>query len=130
MRPVTPRHFAAELVENLNATGMLIAFSEDCFERAVYKVLSDAIAQSRRLEVAAQDLPNVNNSGYKGQRLAFSEVLANRLPVSERPGGLVAVGAQKASLIQGRNTDHGQSVSPCHCRVAWSNPMPVPLTAW
>jgi len=101
MRPVTPRRFAAELVENLNATGMLIAFGEDCFERAMYKALSGANAQSRRLEVAAQDLPNVNTSRYKGQRLAFIEVLANRLPVSERPGGLVAVGAQKTSVIQG-----------------------------
>jgi Flagella basal body rod protein len=90
MRPVKPRRFAAELVENLNATGMLIAFGEDCFERAMYKALSGANAQSRRLEVAAQDLPNVNTSRYKGQRLAFSEVLANRLPVSERPGGLVS----------------------------------------
>jgi flagellar basal body rod protein FlgG len=95
----------------------------------MYKARSGAIAESRRLEVAAEDLPNVNTSGYKGQRLAFSKVLANHLPVSERPGGLVAVGAQKASLIQGEITDHGQSVSTCHCRVAWSNPMPVPLMA-
>ena len=67
----------------------------------MYKALSGAIAQSHRLEVAAQDLANVNTSGYKGQRLAFSEVLANRLPVSARPGGLVAVGAQKTNLFQG-----------------------------
>jgi flagellar basal-body rod protein FlgF len=70
-------------------------------DAAMYKALSGAIAQARRLEVAAQDLANVNTSGYKGQRIAFSEVLANRFPVSERPGGLVAVGAQKTSLIQG-----------------------------
>lgn len=70
-------------------------------DAAMYKALSGAIAQSRRLDVAAQDLANVNTSGYKGQRLAFSEVLANRLPTSERPGGLVAVGSQKTSLTQG-----------------------------
>jgi flagellar hook-basal body protein len=68
-------------------------------DAAMYKALSGAIVQMRRLEVAAQDLANVNTTGYKGQRLAFNEVLANRLPGSERPGGLVAVGAQKTNLL-------------------------------
>jgi len=78
-----------------------LLFAEEIMDAAMYKALSGAIAQSRRLDVAAQDLANINTSGYKGQRLAFSEVLANRLPNSERLGGLVAVGRQKTSLAQG-----------------------------
>lgn len=70
-------------------------------DAAMYKALSGAVVQMRRLEVTAQDLANVNTSGYKGQRLSFSEVLANRLPPDERPGGLVAVAGQRTNLGQG-----------------------------
>ena len=70
-------------------------------DAAMYKALSGAVAQMRRLDVTAQDLANVNTSGYKGQRLSFSEVLANRLPPDERPGGLVAVAGQRNHLGQG-----------------------------
>ena len=70
-------------------------------DAAIYKALSGAIAQMHRLEVAAQDLANVNTSGYKGQRLVFSEILANRSAGSERPGGLVAVGDQRTNFFQG-----------------------------
>jgi flagellar basal-body rod protein FlgF len=70
-------------------------------DAAMYKALSGAVVQMRRLEVTAQDLANINTSGYKGQRLSFSEVLANRLPLDERPGGLVAVAGQRTNLGQG-----------------------------
>jgi flagellar basal-body rod protein FlgF len=83
-------------------------------DAAMYKALSGAIAQSRRLEVAAQDLANINTSGYKGQRLAFSEVLANRLPGSERPGGLVAVGGQRTSFFPGEIQHTG---NPLHIAI-------------
>ena len=48
-------------------------------EAAMYKALSGAVVEMRRLETASQDLANVNTAGYKGQRLAFSEVLAKRV---------------------------------------------------
>ena len=70
-------------------------------DAAMYKALSGAVAQMRRLEVASQDLANVNTSGYKGQRLAFSEVLARRLPADDRPGGLVAIGDQRTHFGPG-----------------------------
>ncbi len=70
-------------------------------DAAMYKALSGAVVQMHRLDVAAQDLANVNTSGYKGQRLSFSEVLANRLPLEDRPGGLVAVANQVTNLAQG-----------------------------
>lgn len=70
-------------------------------DAAMYKALSGAIAQMHKLEVASQDLANVNTSGYKGQRLAFNEVLAARLPAATRPGGFVAVGDQRTNFVQG-----------------------------
>ena len=70
-------------------------------DAAMYKALSGSVAQTRRLEVAAQDLANVNTSGYKGQRLAFGEVLAKRLPADDRPGGFVAVADQRTHLGPG-----------------------------
>jgi flagellar basal-body rod protein FlgF len=70
-------------------------------DAAMYKALSGAIAQMRKLEVASQDLANVNTSGYKGQRLAFNEVLAAGLPDATRPGGFVAVGDQRTNFVQG-----------------------------
>jgi flagellar basal-body rod protein FlgF len=70
-------------------------------DAAMYKALSGAVAQMRHLEVTSQDLANVNTSGYKRQRLAFSEVLATRLPANDRPGGWVAIGDQRTQLEQG-----------------------------
>ncbi len=70
-------------------------------DAAMYKALSGAVVQMHRLDVTAQDLANVNTSGYKGERLSFSEVLANRLPPDERAGGLVAVANERTNLGQG-----------------------------
>jgi flagellar basal-body rod protein FlgF len=70
-------------------------------DAAMYKALSGAVAQMRQLDVGAQDLANVNTSGYKRQRLSFSEVLARRLPADDRPGGLVAVAGQRMHMGQG-----------------------------
>lgn len=70
-------------------------------DAAMYKALSGAIAQMRKLEVASQDLANVNTSGYKGQRLAFNEVLAAGSPAETRSGGFVAVGDQRTDFSQG-----------------------------
>jgi hypothetical protein len=78
-----------------------------CFEviitmdAAIYKALSGAVVQMRRLDVTSQDLANANTAGYKGDRLAFSEVLARRAPAEDRPGGWVAVGDQRTLFGQG-----------------------------
>src|SRR5215208_410528 len=76
-------------------------------DAAIYKALSGAQAQMRRLEVVAQDLSNVNTPGYKGQRLFFSEVLANREPASERAGGWIAVGGHKTNMTPGEILNTG-----------------------
>jgi flagellar basal-body rod protein FlgF len=70
-------------------------------DAATYKALSGAVAQMRHLETASQDLANVNTAGYKRQRLAFSEVLAKKAPAEDRPGGLVAIAAQRTHFGQG-----------------------------
>lgn len=70
-------------------------------DAAMYKALSGAVVEMRRLESASQDLANINTAGYKGQRLAFSEVLAKRVPPEDRPGGFVAVSGQRTNLHQG-----------------------------
>jgi flagellar basal-body rod protein FlgF len=78
-------------------------------DAAMYKALSGAVVQMRRLEIAAQDLANVNTSGYKGQRLAFNEVLASRLAGAERSGGFVAVGEMLTNLAPGEIQGTGSS---------------------
>jgi flagellar basal-body rod protein FlgF len=76
-------------------------------DAAMYKALSGAITQMRKLDVASQDLANINTSGYKGQRLAFSEVLAAGLPGSTRAGGFIAVGEQRTDFAQGQHQTTG-----------------------
>lgn len=70
-------------------------------DAAIYKALSGSMAQMRRLDVAVQDLSNVNTSGYKGERLAFSEFLAAPGEEEGRTGGFVAVGKQLTAFSQG-----------------------------
>lgn len=70
-------------------------------DAAMYKALSGAVAQMRRLDVTAQDLANANTAGYKSGRLAFGEILAGRASAEDRPGGWVAVSAQRTLFAQG-----------------------------
>jgi flagellar basal-body rod protein FlgF len=67
----------------------------------MYKVLSGAIAQMRRLEVVSENLANVNTVGHKGGHVAFSEVLAQVSQQKDRPGGMVAIGEQRTDFSQG-----------------------------
>ena len=67
----------------------------------MYKVLSGAIAQMRRLEVVSENLANVNTIGHKGGHVAFTEVLAEASQQKGRPGGFVAVGEQRTDFSQG-----------------------------
>jgi flagellar basal-body rod protein FlgG len=69
---------------------------------AMYKALSGAIAQMRRLEVVSENLANVKTVGHKGGHIAFTEVLADvAQQKKDRPGGLVAVGEQRTDFSQG-----------------------------
>jgi flagellar basal-body rod protein FlgF len=68
---------------------------------AVYKALSGAILQLRRLEAATQNLANVNTAGYKRDALAFGEVLGRVFAARGRAGGFVALAEQRADLSQG-----------------------------
>jgi flagellar basal-body rod protein FlgF len=68
---------------------------------AMYKALSGAIAQMRRLEVVSENLANVNTVGHKGSHIAFTEVLADVTRQKERAGGLVAIAEQRTDFSQG-----------------------------
>ena len=83
-------------------------------DAAMYKALSGAITQMRKLDVASQDLANVNTSGYKGQRLAFKEVLAPGSAAEARSGGFVAVGQQRTNFSQGVHQSTG---NPFHLAI-------------
>ena len=68
----------------------------------IYKVLSGAVAQMRRLEVVSDNLANVNTLGHKGGHVAFAEVLAQASQSQkERAGGLVAIDEQRIDFSQG-----------------------------
>lgn len=67
---------------------------------AMYKAVSGSIAQMRRLDVATQNLANLKTPSFKGQRLAFSEMLPPE-PAPERSGGLVAIAEQRTDFSQG-----------------------------
>jgi flagellar basal-body rod protein FlgG len=68
---------------------------------AMYKALSGAIVQTRRLEVVTQDLANTNTAGYKGERLVFREMLEEPPPPNERVGGQVVVTEQRTDFANG-----------------------------
>jgi flagellar basal-body rod protein FlgG len=68
---------------------------------AMYKALSGALVQTRRLELVTQDLANVNTAGYKGERLVFREVLEAPPKPDERIGGQVVVTEQRTDFSNG-----------------------------
>jgi flagellar basal-body rod protein FlgF len=81
---------------------------------SIYKAVSGAIAEMRRLDIAAQDLANVSTTGYKGQRITFAEVLTGLPAGSERAGGLVATGDQKTNFLPGEMQTTG---NPFHLAI-------------
>ena len=68
---------------------------------AMYKALSGALVQTRRLELVTQDLANVNTAGYKGERIVFREVLEASPKPDERIGGQVVVTEQRTDFSNG-----------------------------
>src|SRR5690349_13372625 len=67
---------------------------------AMYKAVSGSVAQMRRLDVATQSLANLKTPSFKGQRIAFSEILSSEA-AAERSGGLVAIAEQRTDFTQG-----------------------------
>ncbi|MBI3758041.1 MAG: flagellar basal-body rod protein FlgF [Deltaproteobacteria bacterium] len=74
---------------------------------AMYKALSGALVQTRRLEMVTQDLANVNTAGYKGVRLVFREILEGPRPRHLPIGGQVALSEQHTDLSNGNLHDTG-----------------------
>lgn len=71
-------------------------------DAAIYKALSGAVAQTRRLEIVVQNLGNVNTPGYKAQSLSFSEVLHDNFRGDEEESaGMVAANRVKSNMNPG-----------------------------
>lgn len=71
-------------------------------DAAIYKALSGAVAQTRRLEIVVQNLGNVNTPGYKAQSLSFSEVLNDKFRGGEEESaGMVAANRLKSNMNPG-----------------------------
>lgn len=71
-------------------------------DAAIYKALSGAVAQTRRLEIVVQNLGNVNTPGYKAQSLSFSEVLNEKFRGDEEESaGMVAANRIKSNMNPG-----------------------------
>ena len=71
-------------------------------DAAIYKALSGAVAQTRRLEIVVQNLGNVNTPGYKAQSLSFSEVLNDQESSgAEESAGMVAANRVKSNMNPG-----------------------------
>src|SRR5262249_23759834 len=60
------------------------------------------------LETVTQDLANVNTVGYKGERLAFREVLEGPQKRAARIGGQVAITEQRTDLSSGNGHSTGK----------------------
>jgi flagellar basal-body rod protein FlgF len=86
-------------------------------DSTIYKALSGAILQMRKLDLGSQDLANLNTSGYKAQRFAFGELLASDSPAGSRSGGFAAVAAQNTNMLQGQLETTG---NPFHLAISGS----------
>lgn len=70
--------------------------------KGIYSAVSGAVGSLRQLDVLANNLANLSTAGYKGQRIAFSEVLGRRMAASPpQDASFVAVAATRADLQAG-----------------------------
>ncbi len=67
----------------------------------IYSAVSGAITSTRRMDVLSNNLANVSTPGYKGERLAFSEVLGKRVGAGTSDASFAAVATGKMDLSQG-----------------------------
>ena len=77
--------------------------------RAIYPILSGALAQERQMQVFANNMANVNTAGFKQDDQAFKSVMARAqapMPALAYPTGFgQQIGARgRAELV----VDHGQ----------------------
>lgn len=70
--------------------------------KGIYSAVSGALSSMQHLEVVANNLANVSTAGYKGERVAFAEVLGRRLGASpSSENSFVAASASHTDLRQG-----------------------------
>src|SRR3954447_22547551 len=74
----------------------------------LYSAAAGMAAQQRRLEAVANDLANVNTSGYKRTRVSFRDLVYTPSGRGSAPG--VSSGAGAAADITGRSFSQGTLV--------------------
>lgn len=65
--------------QNLRHTACSSLESEHSMDRGVYAIVSGAIGQERRMDVAAQNLSNAQTVGYKREKTLFSSVFSKSI---------------------------------------------------
>jgi flagellar basal-body rod protein FlgG len=70
----------------------------------LYSAAAGMAAQQQQLDAISNDLANLSTSGYKSERVAFSDLLYN--PVEEA-GTVTTAGAGASSQVIGRNETQG-----------------------
>ena len=71
----------------------------------MYSAAAGMAAQQQRMDLVADDLANVNTTGYKPGRIAFRDLVYTEAPRGADAG--VRVGAGSASTLIGRSTQQG-----------------------
>ena len=87
-------------------------------EMPSYVALSYLMTQSRALDVTATNLANSGTSGFKGQRVLFSDWLDKQTGTSSPPGG------RSVSFVQDRATYRDQANGPL---VHTANPLDLAI---
>jgi flagellar basal-body rod protein FlgF len=67
----------------------------------IYSALAGAIAQERTLAVVANNVANVNTTGFQGDKVAFSEIAAKQLGARPQPLRFVSLDQTRIDLQSG-----------------------------
>ena len=70
----------------------------------LYSAAAGMSAQQRQMDVISDDLSNVSTTGYKAERVAFSDLLYSRV---EQAGASTTVGAGASAQVIGRDNAEG-----------------------
>ncbi|HEU4684784.1 MAG TPA: flagellar hook-basal body protein [Nitrospira sp.] len=71
--------------------------------RAIYPILSGALAQERRLQVFANNIANVNTAGFKQDQQVFKAVMARRIAGPPPVPGIHTIGNHVGAAPAGHN---------------------------
>jgi flagellar basal-body rod protein FlgF len=67
----------------------------------LYSAVSGAVGAMRRMDVLSNNLANISTPAYKGERMAFAEVLGKRVGAGTSDASFVAVATGRIDFAQG-----------------------------